>query len=590
MKILHYVGVFSLPSETFIYDFIKNLEGNKFSCYILAHTRELENERPFPKVKIISEKTSFFKKIYCKLFKNWKIRNEKEVIKHLKQLKPDLIHAHFGPNGTKIFDLVNKYKLDIPVIVSFHGTDTTMFPLKYKKYRGMVKKLTKKDDVIFTFPSNFLKKEFCKNFEVGYSENQVVLVNSFSQSFNRVKETYRQKNGKLKIISIGRLINCKGFKYLIKAVAILEDRFKNVELKIIGDGPEKYNLQALIIENNLQGKVVLTGLVYHNEIQGLLCESDIYVQPSIVDSNTNQTESFGVAVVEAIISGLPVVVTNVGGLPDTVLGGDKKFAKLIKPMSSEQIANAISKADDDCVDNSEFRERIIDCYSRKKQFEDISKIYASLMEKNMLEKFKNFYQKFNFDSKFYWEERYKGGGNSGTGSYGAKSEYKASILNNLLEKNKINNLIEFGCGDGNNINCYNVEYYTGLDVSETAINICISTYKDDEKKSFIYYDPKLFKSGGLKASLTISFEVIFHLIEDDVFRSYLHNLFNTSSKYVLIFSSNDDVLKDSASHVKHRKFTDNVPNNFKLVDEIITPESEELKGLFSNFFLFEKVK
>lgn len=205
----------------------------------------------------------------------------------------------------------------------------------------------------------------------------------------------------------------------------------------------------------------------------------------------------------------------------------------------------------------------------------------------MLNRTKKMFKKIGFNSKNYWEDRYSKGGNSGAGSYDAKALYKAKVLNKIIENNNIENLIEFGCGDGNNLQYYNIPYYTGFDVSETAIKMCIEKYENDLFKSFIYYKPVLFKSGGLKADITISFEVIFHLIEDDVFNNYINNLFNSSSKYVLICSSNDSNRKDGASHVKHRKFTDSVPLGFSLIETIQTPE-EDLKGFFSDFYLYQR--
>ena len=208
----------------------------------------------------------------------------------------------------------------------------------------------------------------------------------------------------------------------------------------------------------------------------------------------------------------------------------------------------------------------------------------------MLGYIRKLYKKIGFTSKEYWEDRYKSGSNSGAGSYNEKAEYKAKILNDIIDNYNISNIIEFGCGDGNNLGYYNIEKYTGFDISATAIKICMSKYKKDSSKSFIWYDPLLFKSGGLKSELTISFEVIFHLIEDDVFFKYMNDLFRTSSKYVLICSSNDEDKKDPGIHVKHRKFTNFIPSDFSLINVAETPQEGELKGFFSDFYLFERLK
>lgn len=202
----------------------------------------------------------------------------------------------------------------------------------------------------------------------------------------------------------------------------------------------------------------------------------------------------------------------------------------------------------------------------------------------LINKVKN---KLNFNSKDYWENRYRSGGNSGAGSYGEKAKYKALITNNIIEEYNIKDMIEFGCGDGNNLAYYNVDRYIGFDVSETAIKTCINKFNNDTTKSFILYNPDFFKPGGLKADLTISYEVIFHLIEDEIFLDYISNLFDTSSNYVLICSSNNEKVYDYATHVKHRKFTDFIPSEFSLLKYIKTP-IEELNDFFSDFYLYQR--
>ena len=130
MRVLHYIGVFSLHSETFIYDFIKNLEENGIENCVLTHNRYIKIERPFKKVRVVSEKVNFFKKIYYKIFHRYSIRNKIKVLEHIEKYNPDLIHAHFGPNGVMMYNLMQKYKLDVKLIVSFHGMDINVMPKK----------------------------------------------------------------------------------------------------------------------------------------------------------------------------------------------------------------------------------------------------------------------------------------------------------------------------------------------------------------------------------------------------------------------------------------------------------------------------
>jgi len=159
-----------------------------------------------------------------------------------------------------------------------------------------------------------------------------------------------------------------------------------------------------------------------------------------------------------------------------------------------------------------------------------------------------------------WNERYKKGGNSGSGSYGVLCEYKSEFINKFVNENNISNIIEFGSGDGNQMQFFNVDNYLGVDISEHVINICKQKYKDIENKNFVTYD-EYYKYSN-KYDLSISLDVIYHLVEDVVYEKYMNDLFNSTDKFVIIYSTNW-IETYNGSHVYHRKFTEYIDMNFK---------------------------
>lgn len=200
----------------------------------------------------------------------------------------------------------------------------------------------------------------------------------------------------------------------------------------------------------------------------------------------------------------------------------------------------------------------------------------------------------NFDSRKYWNNRYAKGGNSGCGSYNEFALFKAEIINSFIKSKNIEDVIEFGCGDGNQISLINCKNYTGYDVSKKAIKICSQKYKDCKSKNFFLidqYQPR-------KVQLTLSLDVIFHLVEDSIFENYMRLLFDSSYQYVLIYSSNFD--KDpygkKAIHVKHRRFTDWVSKNIKSwkLAQVIHNKypyfGDYRKGSFSDFYIYETME
>jgi len=90
-----------------------------------------------------------------------------------------------------------------------------------------------------------------------------------------------------------------------------------------------------------------------------------------------------------------------------------------------------------------------------------------------------------YDTKIrkIWEDRYLSGGNSGAGSYGELCDYKAKFINAFVNEKNIKSIIEFGSGDGNQMEHFKIENYIGVDISEYIINICQQKYKDIANKN-----------------------------------------------------------------------------------------------------------
>ena len=163
--------------------------------------------------------------------------------------------------------------------------------------------------------------------------------------------------------------------------------------------------------------------------------------------------------------------------------------------------------------------------------------------------------------KKIWDERYLSGGNSGSGSYGVLCEYKAEFVNKFVNENNLSNIIEFGSGDGNQMELFNVDNYLGVDISEYIINTSKQKYKDIENKNFVTYD-EFYKLSN-KYDLSVSLDVIYHLVEDVVYEKYMKDLFSSTNKFVIIYSTNWNDDKYNGSHVYHRKFTEYIDINFK---------------------------
>jgi SAM-dependent methyltransferase len=156
----------------------------------------------------------------------------------------------------------------------------------------------------------------------------------------------------------------------------------------------------------------------------------------------------------------------------------------------------------------------------------------------------------------YWERRYAKGGSSGPGSRGQLAAFKAAVINGFIRENGIESVVEFGCGDGGQLALADYPRYVGLDVSKTAILRCKQRFGGDPTKSFFLYDPEYFvdNQGVFAGDLTLSVDVIFHLVEDRMFQSHMSHLFSCAKRFVIIYSKDTDE-PATVGYVRNRRFS-----------------------------------
>jgi SAM-dependent methyltransferase len=193
-------------------------------------------------------------------------------------------------------------------------------------------------------------------------------------------------------------------------------------------------------------------------------------------------------------------------------------------------------------------------------------------------------------SASFWEQLYRQGGTSGTGSMGRLARFKAEVINRLLAVHGIASVVELGCGDGQQLALIDYPDYVGLDVAPTALEACTRQFAGDPSKRFHVYEP----GGSLPgAELAVSLEVIFHVLEDDVYERHMSDLFAIAGRLVLIYSSDTD---EPAvwDEVRHHRFSDWVARrqpHWELAERIEQryPYTEGDPGTsWSDFFLYRR--
>lgn len=198
-----------------------------------------------------------------------------------------------------------------------------------------------------------------------------------------------------------------------------------------------------------------------------------------------------------------------------------------------------------------------------------------------------------FNSDKYWETRYKDGGNSGKGSYGKLAQFKVDVINPYIKDKTV---IELGCGDGNQLSLFkDYKKYIGFDVSETIISTCKDRFSSSKKTYFYTNSKKKISTYNQKVDVAMSLDVLYHLVEDSVYETYIKDLFELKADTVIIYGKNFEPKEKYASHVKPRKFTQYIKDNFfdyKLINHVPQRHfsKNHMKGSDADFFIYQLVK
>ena len=254
----------------------------------------------------------------------------------LKKEKIGIIHAHWIiPQGLIAALLRRRY--GVKVISTAHAGD--VFPLKKRLFRRIAAYTIRNSDYV-TVNSSYTKDAINK---IKKAKNiSVIPMGVDLQKFNpkNKKEAIKKKLGIKKelILSVGRLAEKKGIKYLVMAMPKVLERFQDARLVIVGDGPEKERISRMVSDLSLGKNIMLPGKIRNEELPSYYAAADLFAGPSIVTA-TGDTEGLGVVFLEALASGTAVVGSDVGGIPDIIK--HEKTGLLVREKDPNGLASAI---------------------------------------------------------------------------------------------------------------------------------------------------------------------------------------------------------------------------------------------------------
>ena len=269
-----------------------------------------------------------------------------KCLKICRKWRPDIIHAHWPfPHAYIALGAAKLFR--IPLVLNFHGAELLLIRKK-KWVKPLLKFAIGQAQAVFANSSFTAGKiKAIRNVDVEWSP--------YGTTLDERRETRDERegsglaphpvNGKFKVLFVGRHIERKGICYLIEAAKYLSaDKF---EIRIVGEGDltEELKAQAAQLEGDKNAaSIVFTGKLVAPELAREYREANVFVLPAIVD-HKGDTEGLGVVLIEAMELGLPIIASNVGGIPDVVVNNESGI--LVPEKDPVALADAIKRIESD---------------------------------------------------------------------------------------------------------------------------------------------------------------------------------------------------------------------------------------------------
>lgn len=254
------------------------------------------------------------------LYQPYELALSSKLVDMVKLYGIELLHVHYAiPHAYAAYMakmMLQEEGIYVPIVTTLHGTDITLVG-SHPFYKSAVTFSINKSDAV-TSVSQSLKEDTLRLFDI---KNEIDVVPNFID-FSRHKTHFTDCQREViatdeeKIIT--HISNFRKVKQIPDVIHIFYNIQKEIPAKLmmVGEGPEKVEAEKLCKKLGILDKIVFFG--NSNEIDRILCFSDLFLLPS-------QTESFGLAALEAMASGVPVISSNTGGIPEVNIHGVSGF-------------------------------------------------------------------------------------------------------------------------------------------------------------------------------------------------------------------------------------------------------------------------
>ena len=332
-----YCTTFLKPEMLHIYRQVTGLR--RYSTFILARERQCEEEFPFADVEMIPKaRKNFLKRFFLKYIRRLPpvyYRGELQVlIKMLRRRPADLMHIYFGHTGVHLLPFIHEWKA--PSVVSFHGADIMLRP-NQAEYDAQFRELLRTIPLVLARSQSLADRLAllgCPPEKIRLNRTGVPL-DQFP-----FKPRALPADGEWRFVQACRLIPKKGLLTALRAFSLFYEKHPNSRFVIAGEGPMKEEVANTARMLGVAQAVELPGFLSQEALRELYGRSQIFVHPSETTEDQNQ-EGIPNSMLEAMSSGLPVLATRHGGIPEAVR--DEKTGFLVEERDHEALHRAMCR-------------------------------------------------------------------------------------------------------------------------------------------------------------------------------------------------------------------------------------------------------
>ena len=299
---------------------------------------------------------TFWQKLKWRLFRQFQWPKSQQYL-DIAAYKPALVHVHFGTDAVVAWPWIKH--LNVPMLVTLHGFDINTRPEWWKSgeggksrkaYPSQLKALAEQKNVSFVAVSQAIRQQAILAYGIPEQKISVLHIGVDHQKFSLGKTPIHKRP--LRVLFVGRLVEKKAAGVLIEAMAQVQQQLPQAELSIVGDGPQREELQQLA--DKLKVQVNFLGEMESDDVKAQLHQARIFCLPSITASN-GDAEGLPIVLLEAQACGLPVITSARGGRDEGIADGVTGFSfnegdvnalstHILNLLQDDQLAQKMSEA------------------------------------------------------------------------------------------------------------------------------------------------------------------------------------------------------------------------------------------------------